>query len=256
MARGIKELVLNDRDRFVLFLLDKFRVLDVKSLTVLAGFSSVNYADIRLLKLAKYGYIKREKLVSNLPIVHWLTKKGYFEIKDEDKRIAKPVLATVEHEILIGRVASYLVLKNGVAVNQMITDRDLRVYQGKGKDNRIMKRKSDLLYIEQATNKRIAVEIELNYKGKSRTEQNYKNNQRFSDSQIWFISKRKKVLMNQLEELGAEILYIEDLEIEPIEHKTDYNIELSQVELIKQYFAGGTLNFEKKGSRLLDKWRD
>ena len=48
MARGIKELVLNDRDRFVLFLLDKFRVLDVKSLTVLAGFSSVNYADIRL----------------------------------------------------------------------------------------------------------------------------------------------------------------------------------------------------------------
>ena len=75
MARGIKELVLNDRDRFVLFLLDKFRVLDVKSLTVLAGFSSVNYADIRLLKLAKYGYIKREKLVSNLPIVHWLTKK-------------------------------------------------------------------------------------------------------------------------------------------------------------------------------------
>ena len=54
MARGIKELVLNDRDRFVLFLLDKFRVLDVKSLTVLASFSSVNYADIRLLKLAKY----------------------------------------------------------------------------------------------------------------------------------------------------------------------------------------------------------
>ena len=61
--------------------------------------------------------------------------------------------------------------------------------------------------------------------------------------------------MNQLQELGADILYIEDLEIEPIEHKTDYNIELSQVELIKQYFAGGTLNFEKKGS-LLDKWRD
>ena len=247
--------MLNDRDRFVLFLLDKFRVLDVKSLTVLAGFSSINYSDIRLLNLAKSGYIKRDKLASNLPIVHWLTKKGYFEIKDEDKRIAKPVLATLEHEILIGRVASHLVLKNGVAVNQMITDRDLRVYQGKGKDNRIMKRKSDLLYIEQATNKRIAVEIELNYKGRTRTEENYKNNQRFSDKQLWFISKRKKVLMNQLQELGADILYIEDLEMEPIEHKTDYNIELSQVELIKQYFAGGTLNFEKKGS-LLDKWRD
>lgn len=255
MARGIKTIELNERDIFVLFLLDKFRVLDVKSLTVLAGFSSVNYADVRLLKLAKYGYIKREKLASNLPIVHWLTKKGYFEIHDEDKRIAKPVLATLEHEILIGRVASYLVLKNGVEVNQMITDRDLRVYQGKGKDNRIMKRKSDLLYIEPATNKRIAVEIELNYKGKSRTEENYKNNQRFSDKQLWFISKRKKVLIKQLEELGADIFYIDDIEIEPIEHKTDYNIELSQVELIKQYFAGGTLSFEKKGS-LLDKWRD
>lgn len=256
MARGIKELVLNDRDRFVLFLLDKFRVLDVKSLTVLADFSSVNYCDIRLLKLAKYGYIKREKLVSNLPVVHWLTKKGYFEIHDEDKRIAKPVLATVEHEILIGRVASHLVLKNGVSVNQMITDRDLRVYQGKGKDNRIMKRKSDLLYIDPATNNRIAVEIELNYKGKSRTEQNYKNNQRFSDKQIWFISKRKKVLINQLEELGAELFYIEELEIEPIEHETDYNIDLSQVELIKQYFAGGTLNFDEKKGSLLDKWKD
>lgn len=78
MARGIKELVLNDRDRFVLFLLDKFRVLDVKSLAVLAGFSSVNYADIRLLKLAKYGYIKREKLVSNLPIVQLANKKRLF----------------------------------------------------------------------------------------------------------------------------------------------------------------------------------
>lgn len=256
MARGIKTIELNDRDIFVLFLLDKFRVLDVKSLTVLAGFSSVNYADIRLLKLAKYGYIKREKLVSNLPVVHWLTKKGYFEIHDEDKRIAKPVLATVEHEILIGRVASHLVLKKGVAVNQMITDRDLRVYQGKGKDNRIMKRKSDLLYIEPVTKKRIAVEIELNYKGKSRTEQNYKNNQRFSDKQIWFISKRKKVLMNQLQELGADIFYIDDLEIEPIEHKTDYNIELSQVELIQQYFAGGTLNFDEKKGSLLDKWKD
>ena len=82
MARGIKELVLNERDRFVLFVLDKFRVLDVKSLTVLAGFSSVNYCDIRLLKLAKYAYIKREKLVNTLPLVHWLTKKGYFEIHD------------------------------------------------------------------------------------------------------------------------------------------------------------------------------
>lgn len=61
--------------------------------------------------------------------------------------------------------------------------------------------------------------------------------------------------MNQLEELGADIFYIDDLEIEPIEHKTDYNIELSQVELIQQYFAGGTLKFEKKGS-LLDKWTD
>lgn len=78
MARGIKTIELNERDIFVLFLLDKFRVLDVKSLTVLAGFSSVNYADIRLLKLAKYGYIKREKLVSNLPVVHWLTKKRLF----------------------------------------------------------------------------------------------------------------------------------------------------------------------------------
>lgn len=255
MARGIEELILNDRDRFVLFLLDKFRVLDVKSLTVLAGFSSVNYADVRLLKLAKYGYIKREKLVKTLPLVHWLTKKGYFEIHDEDKRIAKPALATLEHEILIGRVASHLVLKNGVEVNQMITDRDLRVYQGKGKDNRIMKRKSDLLYIEPATKKKIAVEIEINYKGKSRTEQNYKNNQRFSDKQIWFISKRKKVLTNQLEELGADIFYIEELEIGPAEHEIDYNMELSQVELIKKYFAGGTLASEKKGG-LLNKWRD
>ena len=67
MARGIKTIELNDRDIFVLFLLDKFRVLDGKSLTILAGFPSESYCSTRLQKLAKYGYIKRENWLQICP---------------------------------------------------------------------------------------------------------------------------------------------------------------------------------------------
>ena len=53
MGRGIKTVELNERDLFSLFLLNKFRVLDAKSLAILGGFPSESYCSTRLQKLAR-----------------------------------------------------------------------------------------------------------------------------------------------------------------------------------------------------------
>ncbi len=183
MARGIKAVELNKRDKFVLFLLDKFRVLDTKSISILADFPSESYCSTRLQKLARYGYINREKLVNTLPLVHWLTQKGNDEINDKRTK-HKPRLATLEHELIIGHVACFLHLHYGAQPKKIITDRELRQYEREVNDVRVMEHKGDLLFFDPQSGSKIVNEIELTFKGKSRTIQNIRKNARFSDSQV------------------------------------------------------------------------
>lgn len=228
MARGIKTIELNERDIFVLFLLDKFRVLDGKSLTILAGFPSESYCSTRLQKLAKYGYIKREKLAMNLPLVHYLTVKGNDEINAKRTK-HKPKLATLEHELAIGLVASYLWLTQGVQPKEIITDRELRKYEHEEHDKRVMEHKGDLLFFDPQRGTKTVVEVELSYKGKSRTIKTIRNNQKFIDIQLWFIRKSmrglEKVLLGEGIE-KANIYYLEGLEmdIEAIENELERDI--------------------------------
>lgn len=216
MARGIKAVELNKRDRFVLFLLDKFRVLDTKSISILADFPSDSYCSTRLQKLARYGYINREKLVNTLPLVHWLTQKGNDEINDKRTK-HKPRLATLEHELIIGHVACFLHLHYGVQPKKIITDRELRQYEREVNDVRVMEHKGDLLFFDPQSGSKIVNEIELTFKGKSRTIQNIRKNARFSDRQLWFIRKTMRGLENTLISQGiskSQIVYLDTLDLE------------------------------------------
>lgn len=228
MARGIKTIELNERDIFVLFLLDKFRILDGKSLTILAGFPSESYCSTRLQKLAKYGYIKREKLATNLPLVHYLTVKGNDEINNKRTK-HKPKLATLEHELAIGLVASYLWLTQGVQPKTIITDRELRQYEREAHDVRVMEHKGDLLFFDPQRGTKTVVEVELSYKGKSRTIKTIRNNEKFIDRQLWYIRKSMRGLEKVLLDEGIEkanIIYLEGLEmdIEATERVLDRDI--------------------------------
>lgn len=216
MARGIKAIELNKRDRFVLFLLDKFRVLDTKSISILADFPSESYCSTRLQKLARYGYINREKLVNTLPLVHWLTQKGNDEINDKRTK-HKPRLATLEHELIIGHVACFLYLHYGTQPKKIITDRELRQYEREVNDVRVMEHKGDLLFFDPQSGTKIVNEVELTYKGKSRTIQNIRKNAKFSDRQIWFIRKTMRGLENTLISQGiskGQIVYLDTLDLE------------------------------------------
>lgn len=249
-GRGIRRVEIGERDRFILYLLDKFRVLDSKSLSVLGGFSE-SYGVVRLRKLADYGYLKREKLVGELPLVNWLTVKGYECLRDEKKRIGKPRLGTIEHEIKVGQVAAYLVEKKGLEPNQLITDRDLRIHQGKSKDNRIMERKADLLFLDPQSGKKIAVEVELTYKGETRTVENIKRNRGFSDEQYWFIPKARKGLESVLLANGCQVDYLEKIDIEGNKKERDFTLIEPP---IKRFFAGGKIVEEEGG--VLSRWRN
>lgn len=216
MARGIKAVELNKRDKFVLFLLDKFRVLDTKSISILADFPSESYCSTRLQKLARYGYINREKLVNTLPLVHWLTQKGNDEINDKRTK-HKPRLATLEHELIIGHVACFLHLHYGAQPKKIITDRELRQYEREVNDVRVMEHKGDLLFFDPQSGSKIVNEIELTFKGKSRTIQNIRKNARFSDRQLWFIRKTMRGLENTLISQGVskgQIVYLDTLDLE------------------------------------------
>lgn len=260
MARGIKTLELTERDIYILFLLDKFRVLDSKSLSILADFTSEQYASTRLQKLARYGYIKREKIVSYLPFIHYLTVTGSDVINDVKKRQIKPKLATLEHELIVGKVASYLYIQTGIQPQNIITDRDLRIYERQVNDIRVMDRKGDLLYFDTVTDERILIEIELTFKGKSRTKENILKNKRISDKQIWFIPKGKKgiekVLIN--EGISKEnIFFLEELTLDrPLEKRIiDKNIEKYDInQIIKSYFSSNKINSEQNKTSLLDRY--
>lgn len=224
-GRGIKTVELNERDLFVLFLLDKFRVLDAKSLTILAGFTSESYCSTRLQKLAKYGYIKREKLVSSLPLIHYLTVKGNDEINDKRTK-HKPRLATLEHELSIGHVASYLWLTQSVQPKNMITDRELRQYERQENDVRVMEHKGDLLFFDPVSGTKTVVEVELSYKGKGRTEKNIRKNSSFLDRQLWFIKTSMRGLQKVLLDEGlkqSDIIHLESLDFDSLQ--TDKEID-------------------------------
>lgn len=240
MARGIKTVELNERDLFVLFLLNKFRVLDTKSLTILAGFPSESYCATRLQKLAKFGYIKREKLVSSFPLVHYLTVKGNDEINDKRTK-HQPRLATLEHELYVGQVASYLWLTQGIQPKNIITDRELRQYERQENDVRVMEHRGDLLFFDGAGTKTV-VEIELSFKGKGRTIKNIRKNSSFLDRQLWFIRKSMRGLEKVLLDEGlkqSDIVHLESLDLDSLQTDRELDRDLagySAIESIRTLF--------------------
>ncbi|WP_438465792.1 rep protein [Streptococcus pluranimalium] len=256
MARGIKTVELNKRDRFVLFLLVKFRVLDTKAIAILADFPSESYCSTRLQKLAKYGYINREKLANALPLVHWLTQKGNDEINDKRTK-HKPRLATLEHELEIGHVASFLCLQYDVTPKAIITDRELRQYEREVHDVRVMDHKGDLLFFDPQSRTKIVSEVELTFKGKSRTVQNIRKNAKFNDKQMWFIRKTMRGLEKTLLSEGIpkeQIIYLENIDLERtlIERNLDMDIDdYSATNNISSYFKRSDKPQESRLERIV-----
>lgn len=235
MGRGIKTVELNERDLFSLFLLNKFRVLDAKSLAILGGFPSESYCSTRLQKLARYGYIKREKAVTTLPLIHYLTTKGNDEVSDRRTK-HKPTLTTLEKELAVGQVASFLCLKKGIQPKDVITDRELRQYERQLYDVRAMEHKGNLLFVESQSGDKVVVEVELTFKGRDRTVKNIQNNRKHSDRQLWFIKKSMRGLRNLLLEEGineADIFYIDNLEFEGKFPEEAINKDISEYSFIE-----------------------
>lgn len=235
MGRGIKTVELNERDLFSLFLLNKFRVLDAKSLAILGGFPSESYCSTRLQKLARYGYIKREKAATTLPLIHYLTTKGNDEVSDRRTK-HKPTLTTLEKELAVGQVASFLCLKKGIQPKDFITDRELRQYERQLYDVRAMEHKGNLLFVESQSGDKVVVEVELTFKGRDRTVKNIQNNRKHSDRQLWFIKKSMRGLRNLLLEEGineADIFYIDNLEFEGKFPEEAINKDISEYSFIE-----------------------
>ena len=235
MGRGIKTVELNERDLFSLFLLNKFRVLDAKSLAILGGFPSESYCSTRLQKLAKYGYIKREKVATTLPLIHYLTTKGNDEVSNRRTK-HKPTITTLKKELAVGQVASFLCLKKAIQPRDVITDRELRQYERQLYDVRAMEHKGNLLFVESQSGDRIVVEVELTFKGRDRTVKNIHNNRNHSDRQLWFIKKSMRGLRDLLLEEGineADIFYIDKLEFEEKFPEEAINKDISEYSFVE-----------------------
>ncbi|MBR0597043.1 hypothetical protein [Sinanaerobacter chloroacetimidivorans] len=212
-----RRVVINDRDLDILRICFRFRCAFIYSLAVLGGYSSDNYAEKRIAKLTRYGYLKKEKIYTRYPNLITVTTKGMAlidsKIKTYDMRTANAF-----HEAYISVAAAYFKLKYGLNMDDLITERDQFALIGSRGRFR-QDKKPDLVIPIWNT----CVEVELTPKSRERLSQKIYNN-RIYGKQIWVVRDANKALQKQINESrnkyseskywdsDVEILTIEEIE--------------------------------------------
>jgi len=191
-----KDLELQERDFEILRLVHRFRFCLGRHVRVLCGFSGARACDRRLKVLIDAGYLSRQKYLYGIPYMYTLSYKGRL-LLGVNKREDRIRVDRISHDIYILEAIIYYVLKYGVSLSIIESEKELHIKDGFG----IRKHQPDFV-ISFSAEKRIAVEIELSPKGKPRMEENIRENYLKYDKQIWITddSKVKSLLQVFTEE--------------------------------------------------------
>ena len=125
-----------------------------------------------------------------------------------NKREDKIRVDRITHDIYIIEAIIYYVLKHGVSLTDVESEKELHIKDGFG----IRKHQPD--FVVSSASKRIAVEVELNPKAKDRMEENIRENYLKYDRQVWITnnSKVKSLLKGFVGEYSnIEVMPLEDV---------------------------------------------
>jgi len=202
-----KGLELQDRDFEILRLIHRFRFCLGRHVMTLCGFSGARASDRRLKLLVEAGYLTREKYLYGIPYMYTLSHKGRI-LLGVNKREDRIRVDRITHDIYIIEAIIYYVLKHGVSLAQIESEKELHIKGGFG----IRKHQPD--FVVNSANGRIAIEVELNPKPKDRMEENIRENYLKYDRQVWITNNSKvKSLLKGFsgEYSGIEVMPLEDV---------------------------------------------
>lgn len=187
-----KNIRLTDRDMIVFSIIHKFRFCLGRHIKILANFKSARVCDRRLKLLVESGYLSRKRYMYGVPYLYTLTHKGRIFI-GVNKRLDKLRIDRILHDITVLETVIYYIKKYKFTLNDIISEKELHIKSGFGGRQHA----PDFVLIVQ--NEKIAIEIELHPKTKTRLENNVDSNFRNYEKQIWFTDNKK--VHSMIEEL-------------------------------------------------------
>ncbi len=208
-----------ERDFLVFRELDRWRHTLSRQIHWLVGFSSQRTCDRRLKMLIEAGYIDRKHVLYGVPSLYFVTHAGKSLIHVS----AKPDKIKVDqivHDIAVVDTALYFLLKRGVALADITSEKTLHQQDGFGE----RRHRPDFIFTDG--DQCHSVEVELTPKSKERTLKNIADNFLSYTSQNWVVPKAQVKIIRWLEEQSTTY---PNIEILPFEDVAEY---------IKGYKAG------------------
>ena len=200
---------LKDRDFKIFREVERFRYCLGRHIKFLADFPSVRTCDRRLSLLIAEKYLDRKKMIYGVSGVYTLTYKTRLLIS-ADKKPEKIRLDNIIHDITVLDTAIYFMQKMSLALTEITTEKQLHQNDGFGN------RKHHPDFVINKDGKKIAVEIELTQKSKSRFEANIKSNFIEYDKQVWVIPDTSTKIYRILQDNKSSYPNISILELKEI----------------------------------------
>lgn len=243
-----ERLDLTDRDLIVLEVVQKFRAIQSRHIAILCGFTSQSYVEKRLLKLTKFRYLNRARNLAGFPYVYSLGVNGKYELGFLGK-VPKPSEGIIRHELGVAEIACYLKIAKNIDFEQMMTDRDFRLYDTKKqtKDEYSPLFESgidhlpDLAYVDGE--KLNVVEYERTLKTKERLQSNILQNDQknCTKNQLWVVPKRRVSIWNRINAITEEF------------ENADRNLDIIAFEAVEEEVKSFDLS---KNEPIIRTWRD
>lgn len=202
-----KGLEIQERDLEILKLVHRFRFCLGRHVQALCGFSGARATDRRLKLLVEAKYLDRKKYLYGIPYLYTLSHKGRI-LLGVNKREDKIRIDRITHDIYIIEAIIYFALKDGVSLSDIESEKELHIKDGFG----IRKHQPDFVVTGAAG--RIAVEVELSPKSKTRMEENIRENYLKYDRQVWITDDNK--VFSLLKDFKNEYSNIDVLRLEEV----------------------------------------
>lgn len=198
-----------ERDLAVLRELDRWRFCLSRHLRFLCEFSSQRTCDRRLRLLIDAGYVDRRHVLYGVPSLYFVTHKGKTLINASLKP-DKFKVEQIVHDIAVLDTAIYFQLRQGVALSDVLTEKELHQQDGFG----TRQHKPDFVFTQGG--QRFAVEVELTPKAKPRLLKNIQENFMTYDGQRWIVPAAQAKITQMLESSAAIYPGIEILQLEEV----------------------------------------
>ena len=224
---------LTDRDKEILNLLARFRVMFAFTILMLVGMTD-NYGRKRLAKLVRLGYIEQYTFFVNRPAVYTVTNKGlsaigsdmpYYSIQNDN----------AYHEAMVSMAVCWLVNNHDINIDNILTEREMRKQEIKfGNKERTLPD----LYIPD---KSLSIEYERTPKTTDKLRRKIENNASKCSRQLWIIDEDNTALSARIDSIADEIE----------EENPDIIIAQITKEFIEERLQEGPSSYEKETCKQL-----